>query len=131
VTANLVAFIRARLAEDEQAAQAAEPGPWEVEYNHTSDVGPGWFAVAIATVGADGDRTNPEQVDPVHIARWDPARVLRDVEDKRRIVDLHGRGEEPSDHLCRECANPYPCETVRLLALSDAGHPDYREEWKP
>jgi hypothetical protein len=64
-----------------------------------------------------------------HIARHDPARVLAEVEAKRRIVEMgasyvpeleHGdNGEWALD------------ATLRLLALPYADHPDYRQEWRP
>jgi len=91
----------------------------------------------------------------VHIARWDPARVLREVEAKRRIVDGH-RYEISSEtayddyddvsdsyrrvvHHTVTCAicgwasddRTSGCMTLRLLALAHADHPDYRLEWRP
>ncbi|MGW4127974.1 DUF6221 family protein [Amycolatopsis japonica] len=60
----------------------------------------------------------------------EPEFVLADVAAKRLIIDEH------SDQ--HECADPhatdYPykgCRTLRLLALSHADHPSYREEWRP
>lgn len=79
-----------------------------------------------------------------HIVRWDPARVLAEVEAKRRILDLHAPSADGSE--CEYCSNlchsgsglwcpdphaPYPCETVRLLALPYADQPGYLEEWRP
>jgi hypothetical protein len=62
-------------------------------------------------------------VDAMHIARWDPARVLAEVEAKRRILDMvvpgnyyGGYGEAYLDAV-RELAQPY------------AGRPGWREEW--
>lgn len=63
-----------------------------------------------------------------HLAARHRERMLREVEAKRRILDLHQRGAFPD---CRECGNDYPCVTVRLLALMYADHPDYDEEWRP
>jgi hypothetical protein len=76
-----------------------------------------------------------------HIARHDPARVLAEVEAKRQIMECHeswvaGNG----DTICGRCEREhidgrpgghFPCQTLRLLALPYAGHPDYRQEWKP
>lgn len=92
----------------------------------------------------------------MHIARWDPARVLAEVEAKRRILDLHK--PQPSQYLdgvyvpgepvgqqCEYCASlchsysgincetpdaPYPCPTVGLLAQPYAGRPGWHEEWR-
>jgi hypothetical protein len=71
-----------------------------------------------------------------------PARVLADVEAKRRIIELHRVLREPiSDDdvlVCCTCedrqdhhAAYWPCQTLRLLAVSYADHPDYRDEWRP
>lgn len=85
MAADLVVFVRARLDEDEAAAGAASPGPWHV--NAESDE---VLAVDGVTV-ADGFALSGRQlrVTTAHIARHDPARVLAEVEAKRRIVDLH------------------------------------------
>jgi hypothetical protein len=83
-----------------------------------------------------------------HIIRHDPAAVLAEVDAKRRMMAGHvpgplidesdGRREaEPDswDEPWRRCLAhdwvAWPCETMRLLALPHAGHPDYREEWRP
>lgn len=75
--------------------------------------------------------------DAVHAARWSPARVLRDVEAKRQLLDRHQPGRygecvtcDPDSCGCMG-GGSYPCDTARLLALPYAEHPDYREEWKP
>lgn len=64
-TAELVAFVRARLDEDEAAAQSAEhahpPVGWAITYD-------------------------PETM---HSVRHDPACVLREVETKRQIVNRY------------------------------------------
>jgi hypothetical protein len=80
-----------------------------------------------------------------HIARWDPARVLAECEAKRRIVEMHRLGgsytpgsEDASGFdYCGTCGSgepyeyptPWPCPTLRLLALPYVDHPDYRQEW--
>jgi hypothetical protein len=67
-----------------------------------------------------------------------PARVLREVEAKRWIIDEH----EVADQGCETCGNydptglhahetDGPCATLRLLALPYADHEDFREEWRP
>jgi hypothetical protein len=68
-----------------------------------------------------------------HIARWDPARVLREVEAKRRIVDWvvgaqAAAGEPPGfDPADAEALT----HAVRLLALPYADRPGYDEAWRP
>ena len=64
---------------------------------------------------------------------------------KRRIVELHavtvtqewvnptdGPAYYEDDHTCAICGwVPDACDTVKLLTLPYADHPDYRQEWKP
>lgn len=75
------------------------------------------------------------------IVRYDPARVLREVTSKRRIMQRHTTGEITSDHVyCRGCplgADGAPamplnaCPELRDLAAVYSGHPDYDPKWKP
>jgi hypothetical protein len=124
-----VATDRARLAGDVWTAVEVAPGRWEV-------------------VGAGGRGTVAQglpQWEAEHIARHDPARVLRRVAADRRILDLH-----EGDHECSTIRRgvdyegvPYEeidnctwvldgdCSTVRLMALPHAARPGYREEWRP
>jgi hypothetical protein len=105
---ELIAWLRAALDEDERVARACPHKDWP-------QIGNGAGAV--------------------HIARWDPARVLAEVEAKRRILDIHHHIECQHDRYgpggdCAECGNEYPCETTRLLAQPYAGRPGWREEWR-
>lgn len=76
------------------------------------------------------------------------ARLLAEVDAKRRLMSGHGPGRliddsdgkwetdpENWDAPYRLCTGHewvgYPCETLRLLALPYADHPDYRAEWHP
>ncbi len=59
----------------------------------------------------------------------DPASVLRDIEAKRRLIAEHYPvdpcdAHDPSFHTI-------PCDTLLLLALPHADHPDYQEDWRP
>jgi len=83
---------------------------------------------------------------PNHHNTWaliyDPARVLARCEADRQIVEEHAprviRWRDSIDIYDDECqtchgSEPgvYPCDTLRLLALFCADHPDYQEAWKP
>ena len=85
-----------------------------------------------------------------------PARLLAECEAKRRIVELHDHGDQACWEMHRGVYGPGwpegsyavegqawahpslecvperndPCDTIRLLALPYADHPDYREEWR-
>jgi hypothetical protein len=104
---ELIAFVRAALDEDERVALACPDKTWP-------QIGNG--------AGAE------------HIARWDPARVLAEVEAKRRILDEHD--PSPTTKTCCPTCRDYdepiqaPCPTVRLLAQPYADRPGWREEWR-
>lgn len=73
-----------------------------------------------------------------HAERHDPARVLREIDAKRQLLDLHAPGEMEyvDGDVCMACdvrgGEPfYPCKTLRLLALACADRPGYRAEWRP
>lgn len=110
--AALVKFLNARLDEAAEDAQAAQ-GEW-VEAESTE---------AALT----------------HLQRWSSARVLADVEAKRRIIGEFERCESVLRMLTLvEPARSYATArrdalvpVLRLLTLPDAEHPDYREEWRP
>lgn len=124
---DLAEFLRARLDEDEEAAQAAKPGPWHAD-------GGGVYAKHPV------DEVVDYSTSADHIARHDPKRTLIEVEAKRRNIEQHGSTtgyvfDDDDDALaCRCCGDltvAYPCGTLRLLALPYADHPDYRPEWAP
>jgi hypothetical protein len=136
---DLVVWLRQQLDEDERGALAASPGPWSPDAESHEVV-----AVDGITV-ADGFALSGPQLRATveHIARHDPARVLREVEAKRRIVDehVHEHATEAPGFGCRVCdwqgswsgvGDGGWCLTLRLLALPYSDHPGYREEeWKP
>lgn len=141
---DLITWLRAQIDEDERAALLALQGHdvsdpatmppdkraarWCSDYERLSvivddsqqemcTVGPGanWHAAS-------------------HIARHDPARVLREVEAKREIIEQHPAGRDhPEDgDYCLECGHfGYPSTTLRLLALPYSDCPGYQEEWQP
>lgn len=116
---KLITFLRAQLDADERAARAVEP------LGYTTDMG-GNRLDEVFTHGRlrfaseDGmprrDKSDKAAAD--HFARHDPARVLADVAAKRQIIEL--------------VIGAYAGYAVLpLLALPFAGHPDYREEFRP
>lgn len=138
---DVVEFIRARLDEDEQAARAA-PGP---QWNG----GDGDLGVVDGQDLVWGNHTEGyiDAEASAHIARHDPARVLREVEAKRALLAEHSprmvlvmNGDGTGGHLlhCGRCSpsdpnhrQRHPCASLRLLAVPYADHSDYREEWRP
>ncbi|MDT5037819.1 MAG: hypothetical protein QOE03_3004 [Micromonosporaceae bacterium] len=153
---DLVTWLHQQLDEDGRAAGHAQPGPW-----HIGKAVDPTRPCTIRTFPAAGDVADRIRwVDAEHIARHYPARVLREVEAKRRAIDLHGivwreigwlqrEGDELVEAdgqlpVCAICVPAYasffatradvpvgPCVTVRLLAVAYADRPGYREEWQP
>lgn len=125
MTGDIAAFLRARYDEEEMDARAA-PG-----------AGRAWCldeASKVLTVAGDENAFAGHGYTVAagrHIAHWDPARALRQVERDRRILDRCERairevgipGEDQSDAVADDI--------IRSLALPYAGHPDYRPEWRP
>jgi hypothetical protein len=144
---DCVRFVLARITEREATALAATPGPWKatefyinagsVDSEAPLDVLPlrdetwdEWQRRNIANESATGDI---RMEDANHIAYWNPLRVLAECETHKEIVELHHKEFDPEDGIerCRLDAQPYPCATLYALAMLDADHSDYREEWKP
>lgn len=117
MTDDLVAFLLTRIAEDEQVATAALPGPWRAE-RRLEPGPPEWppdvqvLHDLLGHTGAVGSARISEP-DAAHIARWDPARVLAECEAKRLLVDVF-KDREP---------------TLKYLVLPYREHPEYRVEW--
>jgi hypothetical protein len=74
-----------------------------------------------------------------HIARFaDPSRVLSEIDTKRLTVREHymwpnseSDTPEAEGWECGICKQPYPCQTLRLLAAPYWDRSGYREGWKP
>lgn len=130
---DLVEFLKARLDEVEQSATAASPGPW-----HPNAEGDEIVAVDDVTV-ADGFALSGRQLRATvdHIVRHDPARVLREVEAKRQLLQEVWTGmedfavniEESRDG--NDCgAREYRDQLLGILALPYDDHPDFQEAWR-
>ena len=116
---DLVAFLTARLDEDEAAA----------DDTHAAEC---WSCSPDRFAG-DSSCTCAA-----------PARVLREVAAKRLIIAAHNttvrermrsHPEYGQDYWCDTCSHENPagrwCRTLLLLASAWSDHPDYRQEWKP
>jgi hypothetical protein len=145
---DLVQWLGQQLDEDERIARAARPRPGDqtagewVAYPHrptspTDDpsrnvhlVGsrePDGREWVVAETGqADRAPTVAE-----FIAAHDPARVLREIDAKRKIIAEHDVYSRPLGERMDCQSYDFPCTTLRLLALPYADRPGYREEWRP
>ncbi|MEU1284924.1 DUF6221 family protein [Kitasatospora sp. NPDC005856] len=130
MTDDLLQFLTARLDEDEQAARLGTAGqPLTRQQIETTGV-----IVAVDGRHSEECATGNWAGIAEHIVRHDPARVLAEVDAKRRIMAEHQWRREPdwpSGRQCRQCATEHPCSTLRLLVLSYATHPNYRPAWAP
>ena len=141
---DLVTWLRAQLDEDERGAREAaerDSGEWFM--------GDRWNVYRIEDEARYDDDYQGEENRLVvygniksqseHIARHDPARVLAEVEAKRRILDgwreadreAHvDDGDERVAALMQGRLLAYQAVT-RRLGLPYADRPGYREEWRP
>lgn len=115
----LTEFILARIAEDEEFANAASLSWWSEDD----------LLAAYDALSEDSHR----MADARLAARHDPARVLAECEAKRRIVDNYStlRAAEQAGESVAGVATVALHRSLRYLASVFADHPDYREEWKP
>ncbi|EGD23955.1 DUF6221 family protein [Prescottella equi] len=125
---DIIAFLRARLDEDEITARGALHA---APHTGTDDHGT-WHANGAEVAGeAMHFWDNPTNVltewQASHIARHDPARALREVEAKRRILDraeqLH---DDPFDTVL---FTEYDETILPLMAAAYSDHPDYQPHW--
>jgi hypothetical protein len=121
---ELVEFLRARLDEEAAAAREAS-GRWRRAGINSVEDSDGRLVIY-------GDGSAPTSAEAEHIASHDPARVLADVEAKRRIVaELEHADPYDMDYWGGRGGYDRAQTTLRLLALPYVDHPDYRQEWRP
>ncbi|MGO4252002.1 DUF6221 family protein [Paenarthrobacter sp. TAF1] len=135
--ASVIAFLEARLVEDEKLAVAASVSrdgrAFEDEWEYSAHV-----------VGGDSYAT------PAHhrlMNAWWPGRVLAECAAKKAILDLYAVHREIRDsrrspraraaedanatqgRLTQEARTRVVEDTLRALAAVYADHPDYQQEW--
>lgn len=127
-------WLRAQLDEDERVALAARKGAsgWDGDGVWTTDdrdsAGQCRIEGDVITIYDEGGHT---EAHAKHIALWDPARVLADIDAKRRI--LAECEYEINDAEKRDTGDGVGLShtILGLLALPYAGRDGYREEWRP
>lgn len=142
---DLIAFLRARLDEDEREAnshyllKSDAPG-------HDLRQGPTHSEVSYHDGSGSETMTHAEYWQRFH----DPApdkRLLAEVDAKRRLIKQQfkyastidhewGCGHDAEEIEAGECEwlNPHTgheLPILRLLAVPHADHPNYREDWRP
>lgn len=107
MTADVAAFMAARLDEAEAAAKAA----WGIEWSWRDLAGP--------------FRERPSIAHTAHIARHDPATVLRSIAaDRRLLAELDRCQGDPGWDSAIMLA-------VRCRAMAWNAHPEYKTGWAP
>lgn len=155
---ELVRWLGEQLDEDERIARAAiraggdvpggVPGAahWRFGNAFTDEGGTYW---QITTMPPDAEVFGPVELigsgmsgggahEPEiarHAVAHDPARVLREINAKRQLVERYERAMENRrahpDDLASAGALLALHGAVKLLALPYADRPGYREEWRP
>jgi hypothetical protein len=141
----LVAWLRTCLDQDEATARACPPWPWRIEYDDNPDItaSPGRRRGVLLDANEDAPSlvvSDPYgEVGPAHehIARHDPARVLKEVQAKRRLLDLYylWRGTEDSLDGMTRVGPSIPVEEeesfglLKALALPYSDRPGYLNTW--
>jgi len=117
---DLVQWLRAQLDKDADAAQRAFSGQADPEN--------GWGT--YRPEGQPHTTITPhvgvihEAVQADHVVAWNPARVLREIDAKRRIVDRYAWLREHGD-------TGGTVWVLQTLALPYADRPGYQESWRP
>ncbi|WP_055563627.1 DUF6221 family protein [Streptomyces atriruber] len=156
MSADLIAFVRARLDSEERRARAAPQGPWVVS-REPGRLGLDWTIFGqlgtttrydratdsrvrvpqreeIAGPGYEGGGVwSREAAD--HIARHDPAHVLRDIEAKRALIDKYEEAvtfyNDPANRHVSAGEITGLRTALACAALPYGDHPDYDEEFRP
>lgn len=124
---DLTQWLGAQLDEDERIARAAG-GTW-------------WAPPDLPGEVYDSGGVNIDaklKSFAAHIAEHDPARVLREIDAKRQIVELcapplvevTGPSDTERSFIPGE-GPPWGLDVLKRLALPYADRPGYREEWRP
>jgi len=139
---DLVAFLLARLDEDQAIALGVSIGPrkpelWIAKLWPFGKAPRNWAVdCPFGAVVVDG----AFEASAAHIARHNPARVLAEIAAKRAIIDAH---PNVNDGDCGTCVRAgwgypthggstiehWPCPTLRLLAAPFADHEDFDPAW--
>ncbi len=139
---DLVQWLGKQLDEDERIALAVGRESWQPRYVDSVSDSPDTATVQLPDGTDVALMERYSYQDAEHIAEHDPARVLREIDAKRRMLALHHPRHDGYTWVCDTCSqydverrmvvHVYaPCEHLRLLALPYADRPGYREEWRP
>ena len=132
---EIVVFLRARLEEDEHIARAAVAAPWAAKGGSISGGSPpnhGDFG-EVHILPYASNEYDPDEATAAHIARHDPARVLADIQSKRRVVDAYVEWSAVPQAQVANFNDGFAAgllSAVEALAAAYSDHPDYRPGWR-
>lgn len=128
---DLVRFLRTQLDDDERVAHAAADGDPVWNIRHPEPGAPSWSRSALLgkSLVSSCDPATLTPAEGEHIARWDPARVLAEVEAVRKLLDWLDDLDrwESGANVFRM---PDTDDARKALAQPYADRPGYREEWR-
>lgn len=126
---ELAQWLGGQLDEEADAARRAFSGQMDPEN--------GWLALRPEwqqhTTIAPHVGMIHEAVQADHVVRWNPARVLREVEAKRQAlahyerIRQHTRQGDEAYVLAEGAVS----KQIQIMATAYADRPGYREEWRP
>ena len=142
-----IAFLKARLDEDERFAKRATEGPWTVDIhgNRYSIRSPWRQMIDDGGNEVPGGRTNNEvaagftYVDGAHdnvyfIARFDSARALAEIAAKRSIINMAEKVESMARVIGSEWGltddDVEGQDIIDEMLQVYAEHPDFQEGWR-
>ena len=151
---DLVQWLRAQLTIDAARAEdaaAVRGGHWSAQSLQSGRKEPRHYVGAASEAGvvrSDSEIMSGSAAVVRHAAVHDPARVLREIDAKRQLVNAHSRPHEcialtgsgersvvdgqPWELWEPEHTNEHgPCTTLRLLALPYSDRPGYKDDWRP
>lgn len=149
---DITVFLAARFDEeyaDAIAAQEADPAPWHANTTNTGSAGERHgHGSGLVIAGDDTALWDCEGSNTLcmtaptarHVARWDPAHVLREVEAKRKLLEwcakagssdwsAYNDGRSLPDQIQDLATNAAIDMALRTMAAPHASHPDFNSKW--
>lgn len=132
---TIIEFITARLDEAGAAAKAAARAKQDGEEWHLDPDPEVWgigFGTGILRTDGNSVAMAIGSYAADHIARHDPARVLRDIEAKRAIVHRYEEQlAKASENAMEEDRAWILWPVIAHIAAIDRNHPDFDPDWCP
>jgi hypothetical protein len=124
---EIASFLRARWGEDEQAARASDPGPWEVGPSfgakdsrvYVREEGDLIDSVGTCVIAGQVANKTRSCENAIHIARQDPARTLRRIEANLDVLERYEANTVPE----------WPLFPLYAMTREYSDHQDYKPKW--